>query len=478
MKATLVSVVIPAYKQAEFLGEAIRSVLDQTYQHFEIVVISDASPDDTDAVVGSFDDARVNYIVHAVNQGLPATRNTGIRASKGDLVAFLDADDFFHPDKLRAHVEMLDARPDVGVTYNARFELNHSARSIRELWRPPTQVDLLDLVLGFPFAPSDMVSRRDWLFRVGLFDPSKGSAEDTDLPCRLALAGCTFADVGRALNYRRYHSGRGRKNLPGRLNDVRGALEAVFANPRCPARVLAIRDTALKHHVMVVASLALLQEETALAHDFLRDLVRIDPSVVEGRPCELVAFLMMESVADHRLDHELLLRRMFAQLPPDLAAVTTQLGWAVARGHLWKGLRAALWDRVEDGQVDIAKAAELGAELGHEFDQFLTSHLLNHAEEFGAQAASAALERLASCLRLVGGRSAAGRLKGCYQVTRAFEEYRGGDPARVPGLVARALANDPAYMTNRGVLAMLLRSIARIQPNRQPPPSAGSVPAG
>lgn len=478
MSATLVSVVIPAFKQAEFVGEAIQSVLDQTYQHFEIVVVSDASPDDTEAVVRRFDDARLSYLVHAANRGLPATRNTGIRASKGEVVAFLDADDFFHPDKLRAHVEVLDGRPDVGVTYNARFELNHSARSVRELWRPPTQVDLLDLVLGFPFAPSDMVSRRDWLFRVGLFDPSKGSAEDTDLPCRLALAGCAFADVGRALNYRRYHSGRGRKNLVGRLNDVRRALDAVFADPRCPERILAIRDKALKHHVLVVASLALLQEETTLAHDFLHELLRIDPSVTDGRPCELVTFLLMESVADDGLDHEMLLQRMFAQLPPDLASVTTQQDWAVARGHLWKGLRAALWDRVEEGQAHITRAAELGADLDHEFRQFLTSHLLNHAEELGAEAASAALERLASCVRKVGGPSAARRLKGCYQVTRAFQEYRGGDPARVPGLVARALANDPSYLANRGVLAILLRSLARTRPRRELPPSERSATAG
>ena len=250
--------------------------------------------------------------------------------------------------------------PDVDVTYNARFELNHSAMSVREIWRPPPTVSLADLIVGFPFAPSDMVATRAALLSAGLFDPAMGSAEDTDLPCRLALAGCRFAGVDRVLNSRRYHSGRGRKNLARRRDDVARALDAVFADSRCPPEVRAIRPQALTHHLMVLVSLALLQNEVPLAHEFVDELVGRDRSVLEGHPCELMSFLMMESVADDSLDHESLLRDMVSRLPASLAFLSSQLEWAVARGHLWKGLRAALWEPLDAGRAHLARAATLG----------------------------------------------------------------------------------------------------------------------
>ena len=317
MNSPLVSVVIPAYNQAEFLLETIQSVLNQTYQHFEIIVVNDLSTDNTDDVMRQFTDPRIKYIVHEKNLRLPATRNTGMRASQGDIIALLDADDLFTPDKLQAHVDFLQAHPEIGVSYNARYELNHSSSTIRELWRPPLTVSLVDLILGFPFSPSDTVIRREWAFKVGLFNPEMGSAEDTDFPCRLALAGCQFAGIDCVLNYRRYHSGRGRKNLEGRLNDVERTLNAIFADPRCPADAKALEQKAIKHHMMVIVSLALMQNETVITQKYLRKLVELDPAVVEGDPCELVEFLLSELITDDSADHEAMLKNMFAQLPQD-----------------------------------------------------------------------------------------------------------------------------------------------------------------
>jgi len=466
MRRPLVSVVIPAYCQAEFVGDAIRSVLTQTYSHSEIIVVDDASPDDTAKVVDQFDDQRVKLIVHEANRRLPAARNTGIEASTGEMIAFLDADDFFHPDKLQAHVEFLLAHEDVGVTYNARFELNHSSTTVREIWRPPSTVGLVDLLLGFPFAPSDMVIRRNWAFQVGLFDPAMGSAEDTDFPCRLALAGCKFAAVDQVLNYRRYHSGRGRQNLAQRLRDVERAQAAIFADPRCPPQAIAIQNTAVKHHLMVIVSLALLQGETELAQEAIRNLARIDLSVLDGHPCELMAFLTMESVADENLDHERLLRRMISQTPVELAWLGAQYDWAVARGYLWRGARAIIWARPVVGQRHLMRAAELHAEIDDSFVQFLTHHLINYEVAFGAAAAYSAMDALSTQLARVGGRAPARRLRASYVVNRAFYKYRAGEYRQVPTMVLQSALNHPAYFVNRGVLSILLRSIAHIV--RQP----------
>jgi hypothetical protein len=461
MEPELVSVIIPAYKQAQFLGDAVRSVLGQTYPHFELIVVDDASPDNTSQIVRSFDDPRMKLLVHRENRGLSAARNTGILASHGNILAFLDADDMFHPEKLRAHVEFLMHHPDFGVTYNARFELHYSDTAIRWLWRPPLTASLRDLVTGFPFGPSDMVVRREWFSKVGLFDPGVGSAEDTDLPCRLALAGCKFASVDRALNYRRYHSGRGRRNLRGRLDDVSRVLDAVFSDPRCPKEVLAIRDIAIKYHLMAVMSLALIQEETELGRELVLELIRIDPTVLQGHPCELLEYLLSEAVADEKMDHGALLRRIFAQLPEEAAWLADYLDWGTARGYLAKGIRAVLWGRLEVGRAHFKRASELNAEIGESLIRSITSDLLNYEIEFGEAAAWDAVKRLSRCLNRLGDGGSGRRLTGSYLVNCAFRDYRAGLYPRVPGEVLRAWIRDPSYAANRGVLAILIRSLGR-----------------
>jgi glycosyltransferase involved in cell wall biosynthesis len=92
----LVSVIIPCYKQAEYLAGAIDSALAQTYSPVEVVVVNDGSPDDTEKVALSYGDAIV-YVGRA-NGGLSAARNSGIACAKGRFLKFLDADDHLHPE--------------------------------------------------------------------------------------------------------------------------------------------------------------------------------------------------------------------------------------------------------------------------------------------------------------------------------------------------------------------------------------------
>jgi len=460
VNSPLVSVIIPAYNQAEFLPNTIQSVLNQTYQNFEIIVVNDLSTDNTNEVMSQFTDPRITYIVHEKNQRLSATRNTGINASKGEIIFLLDADDLFHPEKLQTHVEFLEKHPEIGVTYNARFELNHSSDTIREMWRPPLGVDLKDMVLAFPFSPSDTVVRRDWIFKVGLFDPDVCTAEDTDFPCRLALAGCQFAGIDRALNYRRYHSGRGRKNLQGRIDDVRQVQAAIFADPRCPEDVKALGQMAIKHHLIVIVSLALIQNETELAHQYIHELVELDPSVIEGTPCELVEFMLSECIADESVDHIALLHQVFAQFQPELVRLLTQYDWAVARGYVWKGIRAMIWGRDADARAYFARAIEWKATIDDSLMQLTTYHLLGYETEFGTDAVMRVLSALSPLINQVADRGG-DRLEASYLVNRAFENYHKGTYKKVPAMVLRACKKDPSFLMNRGVLSISLRSMAR-----------------
>jgi glycosyltransferase involved in cell wall biosynthesis len=116
--APLVTVVVTTHNRAELVPRAIKSVLDQTFGDYELIVVDDCSTDGTEAVVGEFHDSRVRYIRHAAQRGLSAARNSGVRAGKGRYLAFLDDDDEWLPSKLEKQIGLLEGSPDdVAMVY-------------------------------------------------------------------------------------------------------------------------------------------------------------------------------------------------------------------------------------------------------------------------------------------------------------------------------------------------------------------------
>lgn len=462
MDRNKVSVIVPVYNQAEFLGDAIQSVLQQTYDNFELIIVNDASTDNTSQIVKGFKDPRIRYLEHEKNKMLPAARNTGIKASSGEIIALLDADDIYHPVKLQKHILYLHENPSVGVTYNPRFVLNHSRNTIRELVRPPLTVTLKDLVLGFPFAPSDMVIRRDWLFEVGLFDETYTNfSEDLDINCRLALAGCGFGSVDKALNYRRYHTGRVFSNIPARLNAAIRALEKAFSDQRCPENVRALRESAFVSHYLVWSFLAFSQGETALGQKYILEACSLDPSMLHGEPCKLINSFIHHSIADENVDHASQLSKILEQLPIQLEKVTQQYVLAVARGYLLKGIRAILWGRTEDGRRYFAQASQIGARIDESILGPLTYQLLSYENEFGPKATSDVMNELVYYLTQLGGPQVRRDLYGNYSFNLAFQNYRAGKYKDVHGDLINAVVCQPKYLANRGMWSILFRSISK-----------------
>ena len=122
-----VSVVMPAYNYGRFLGEAIQSVLDQTFQDFELIVVDDGSTDNTKEVIGSFTDRRIKYI-YQQNRGVSTALNVGISASRGEYIALLDADDIWLPHNLEKGVEVLDEHAEVGFSYGQAYLMDIEGR--------------------------------------------------------------------------------------------------------------------------------------------------------------------------------------------------------------------------------------------------------------------------------------------------------------------------------------------------------------
>jgi len=124
------SVVIPSYDSADTLPTAIDSVLSQTVDDLEVIVVDDASSDDTEAVVAEYDDDRIRFTAHETNRGGSAARNTGIELADGEYVAFLDADDEWYPRKLSRQIRALEGRPDeyVGAHCARSFDRSTAAQ--------------------------------------------------------------------------------------------------------------------------------------------------------------------------------------------------------------------------------------------------------------------------------------------------------------------------------------------------------------
>lgn len=197
---TLVSVVIPTYNHAHFLGRALQSVVDQTYPNWEAIIIDNHSPDNTDQVIQSFNDPRITTLKIHNNGIIAASRNMGINVARGEWIAFLDSDDLWYPKKLEIAVNALHEDPTIDVCSTDELLVNELNGNRRVLEYGPCSSDLYKdlLVTGNRFSPSSVLVRREFLNRTKIrFRENEDfvTVEDYDLWMLLARAGAKFKCV-------------------------------------------------------------------------------------------------------------------------------------------------------------------------------------------------------------------------------------------------------------------------------------------
>ena len=184
-----VSVIIPTYNRAGFLGGAVKSVLAQSFTDLEILVVDDCGSDDAAAVVESFGRAEVRYLRHDRRRGCAAARNTGILESSGEYIAFLDDDDEWYPEKLARQMSAMLASPaELGGIYTGYFIVNREDGQIRGQMVPTECGDIYATLLAGNCVggSSCMLLRRSCFDDIGLFDERLSSFEDHDLWLRAA----------------------------------------------------------------------------------------------------------------------------------------------------------------------------------------------------------------------------------------------------------------------------------------------------
>jgi len=184
-----VSVIIPTYNRALLIRRAIASVLRQTYQDFEIIVIDDCSDDNTHVMVENFKDKRIRYIKHLENKGSAAARNTGIKIAQGEYIAFQDSDDEWLPEKLERQMNVFNnAPPEVGVVYTRFKKIKNNKRSyLAFYWVAQKEGDIHNNLLnGNYITTSTTVIKRECFDKTGMFDESLPRFQDWELWLRIS----------------------------------------------------------------------------------------------------------------------------------------------------------------------------------------------------------------------------------------------------------------------------------------------------
>lgn len=183
----LISVVIPAYNSEKTIKETIQSVLVQTLDDFEIVVINDGSKDNTLGKLSEISDARLTVLSYE-NSGVAVSRNRGIKAAKGEYIAFLDADDLWLPEKLACQYQVLEKTPEAAVAYSWTNYIDDESAFLRSGMRPSFNGNVYQKLLASNFLEcgSNPLVRRSALQHVGGFDPELPPSEDWDMWLRLA----------------------------------------------------------------------------------------------------------------------------------------------------------------------------------------------------------------------------------------------------------------------------------------------------
>jgi glycosyltransferase involved in cell wall biosynthesis len=207
MKAPTISVIIPTYNQADFLREALKSVVGQGFTDWEVIVVNNYSEDHTEEVVQNFQDPRIQLINYRNNGCVAASRNQGIQRARGQYLAFLDSDDLWLTQKLEYCLSQLQHEGDLVCHAQIFFDQKTKAEKLvsygRERW-----LNYEDMLFGInPVSTSTVLVKKEWVDKLGGFseEPKAITSEDYDLWLRLAREGARMKVLEEVLGKKRDH---------------------------------------------------------------------------------------------------------------------------------------------------------------------------------------------------------------------------------------------------------------------------------
>ena len=207
-KTPLISVIMAAYNSEKYIAEAIESVLKQTFNNFELIIINDASADKTLDIIKEYaeKDKRIKLINHKQNKGISETRNDGIKEAKGKYIAIHDSDDISKPERFKLQADYLKSHPKCGVVGSHIEIFDDTIKKIVSLRKYPEKDSDLRKMIFFscPIAQPVSMIRAEVFKKLGLYDKRYPPTEDLDLWFRIGTL-YEFASIPKVLLVYRYY---------------------------------------------------------------------------------------------------------------------------------------------------------------------------------------------------------------------------------------------------------------------------------
>jgi len=315
-----VSVIIPTYNRSGFVVEAVNSVLSQTFDDLEVVVVNDGSSDETARVLENFNDPRVKPM-HQANVGRSTARNRGFAESSGQFIVFLDDDDLFLPEKLEKQVNFLRENPDTGLVASGFNYVAHDEQIIQTA-HPWKHVPVLGwrsciLEIGALHLSAVLVRRSAVLNLDVPFHDGLEACEDTDFFVRLSLTGCEMKWLQDVVCSYRQHASNTMGSLGGpRYREVIGwLLQRWFARDDLPPEMRAEQAEIEAYFDLVCALRAYAREEIEAGQRLLVAALKTCPEWETTMFPEFVARFVGYLHADPRI----MIERVFGKLPGEYA---------------------------------------------------------------------------------------------------------------------------------------------------------------
>lgn len=313
----LVSVIIPAYNQGHYLGEAIQSCLDQTYPNIEIIVVDDGSTDNTGEIAQSYKDPKIKYI-QKQNGGLSSARNAGIQAASGEYLTFLDSDDTFLPEKISLLLDRLMTNLHLGFVAGHALLIDQRGKTIPKKFETHLPSPIQNLILGNPFHVGSVMVRKECQEKIGYFDETLRSYEDWDFWLRLAIAGCPMDVIPVPVSRYRFHTGQMTRNGEQMTKANLAVLDKTFTNPNLSREWQILKPKAYSHAHLRAAAHGYLSSDFRFAQDHLRMALSLDPTLSDNGYIHLRNIFSGWTDLPKTEDSIAFLERIYKNLPEEL----------------------------------------------------------------------------------------------------------------------------------------------------------------
>jgi glycosyltransferase involved in cell wall biosynthesis len=317
MQRPSISVIIPTYNAAKYLNTCVKSVLNQTFKDFELLIIDDGSTDHTKEIVTAFDDRRLKYF-YQKNQGKSQARNYGIFRSCGKFISFLDADDFYYKTKLKYLLDFLNNNSHVGCVAGSVRRISENGQIISAKKHKNNKlINIKDLLFGNSINVCSTLIRSDYVKKIEGFDIRLKRGEDWDFHYRLALSGCSIIvkkDIVCAYRFR--------QNAIDKTNDMycRSMIEVtkkMFENEALPDKLKELKNHALSSTYLRLSARSYASNNMMLGMTNLQKAIQFDPALIESNHRKILS-RFVNWIHYFDLDNgNALIKRIFNNLPDE-----------------------------------------------------------------------------------------------------------------------------------------------------------------